>query len=72
MPMTDHVGLLALEAHAVVGRESRAFGNEHHGIAARMSIAIVRQQLGQVLDVDGVFGDDASVRRAGHRRQQCR
>ena len=40
------------------------------GVPARVPVAIVHHQLREPLDVERVLGDDAAVRRPGHRGQQ--
>ena len=72
LAMAEHVGLFALEAHAVMRGDGRALRDEHDGIAARIPIAIVRHELRQLLEIGRVLGDDASIGGAGHRGQQRR
>ncbi len=55
-PREDHVAAF----------EHGAFGDQDDGVAAGILAAVVDQQLGQLLDVEFVFGDDAAVGGSGH------
>lgn len=59
-------------ASGVFGPELQLVNNrhEHDGVLAGIAIVIVDHELGEVLDVGGVLGNQAAIRRAGHRRQE--
>src|SRR5208337_386217 len=44
-----------------------AFGNQHDGVVAGIALAVVDEKLGELFDVEPVFGDDAAIGRARHR-----
>jgi len=64
----EHVRFLTFEGHAVVRGQARALRNQHDRIAARVPVAVVREELREPLDVDGVLRNDASIGCARHRR----
>ena len=68
--MSEHVGLFAFVAHPLLRGQARALGDQDDRVAARVLVAVVSEQLREMFDLDGVFGNHAPIRRAGHRRQQ--
>ena len=70
--MSEHVRLFALEAHSFLRLEGRSLRYERNRVLAGIPVVVVRHQLGEMLDVGRILGDEAAVGCAGHRRQQRR
>jgi len=59
------VGFATFEDH-FAAFEHGAFGNQDRGVVAGIFVAVGDQALGEIVDVEFVFGDDAAVRGSGH------
>src|SRR5271167_240985 len=66
--VTERIGGVLLENH-FSAFEHGTLGDENRGIAAGIAIAIVDQEFGEILNIEFVFGNDAAIRGARHRRQ---
>ena len=64
-------GLLAFEVHVFHVLHLGALRNEHDGVLTRIPIAIVDHQFRELLDVERMLRNDASVGGAGHGRKEC-
>ena len=50
----------------------RALGDQDHRVVAGVTVAVVHHQLGELLDVEGMLGNEAAIGGAGHGRQERR
>ena len=71
LAVTKLVRLLRLERHRVIPRHLGALGYEDHRVVAGVSVPVVDEELGEVLDVEAMLWNDATIGRARHRRQKC-
>ncbi len=68
--MTVLVGLVTLVRHPFLASHRGTFGDENHRVLAGMTAAVVRHQLGEVLGLEGILRDHATVGGTSHRGEQ--
>ena len=68
--MAKHVLFLVRVNHLALAGKGCTFGYQNDAVVGASLISVARKPFAEMLDVKGVFGDNAAVGGTGHRRQE--